>query len=68
VYWCSYHRALVLFILQADEVDLIAGSLENSLASVGGFCCGRAYVIDHQVYSLHFVKTVYISSDVLVHL
>ena len=36
-------------ILQIEEVDLIAGSLENALASVGGFCCGRAYVIDHQV-------------------
>jgi len=36
------------FNIPVDEVDLIAGSLENSLASVGGFCCGRAYVIDHQ--------------------
>jgi len=43
--------AFVGFIAQADEVDLIAGSLENALASVGGFCCGRAYVIDHQVNS-----------------
>ena len=40
---------------QIEEVDLIAGSLENSLASVGGFCCGRAYVIDHQVSSLALV-------------
>jgi len=31
-----------------EEVDLIAGSLENAIASVGGFCCGKAYVIDHQ--------------------
>jgi len=45
--------AFVLFILQCEEVDLIAGSLENSLASVGGFCCGRAYVIDHQVSSFY---------------
>jgi len=37
--WCA----------QIEEVDLIAASLENSLASIGGFCCGRAYVIDHQV-------------------
>jgi serine palmitoyltransferase len=34
--------------IPVEEVDLIAGSLENSLASVGGFCAGRAYVIDHQ--------------------
>ena len=25
--------------------------MENSLATVGGFCCGRAYVIDHQCLS-----------------
>ena len=23
--------------------------MENSLASIGGFCCGRSFVIDHQV-------------------
>ena len=22
--------------------------MENSLASIGGFCCGRSFVIDHQ--------------------
>ncbi|ESN91666.1 hypothetical protein HELRODRAFT_108446 [Helobdella robusta] len=31
-----------------NEIDLMAGSLEYALASVGGFCCGKAYVIDHQ--------------------
>jgi serine palmitoyltransferase len=36
------------FNVPIDEVDLIAGSLENAIASVGGFCCGKAYVIDHQ--------------------
>jgi serine palmitoyltransferase len=36
------------FNVPIEEIDLIAASLENSLASVGGFCCGRAYVIDHQ--------------------
>jgi len=36
------------FSVPVDEIDLIAGSLENAIASVGGFCCGKAYVIDHQ--------------------
>ena len=31
------------------DVDLISASLENSVASIGGFCCGTSYVIDHQV-------------------
>ncbi|XP_076086719.1 serine palmitoyltransferase 1-like [Mytilus galloprovincialis] len=34
--------------ISVDEVDLIAASLENSIGSTGGFCCGRKYVIDHQ--------------------
>lgn len=36
-------------LLQIEEIDLVAGSLENAIASVGGFCCGKAFVIDHQV-------------------
>jgi serine palmitoyltransferase len=36
------------FGVPIEEVDLIAGSLENAIASVGGFCCGKAFVIDHQ--------------------
>lgn len=28
---------------------MITASLENSVSSNGGFCCGRSYVIDHQV-------------------
>lgn len=31
-----------------NDIDLISASLENSFASVGGFCCGSSYVIDHQ--------------------
>ncbi|KAK0068685.1 serine palmitoyltransferase 1 [Biomphalaria pfeifferi] len=34
--------------ISRDNIDLIAGSLENSIASVGGFCCGKKFVIDHQ--------------------
>ncbi|CAC5423805.1 SPT [Mytilus coruscus] len=34
--------------ISVDEVDLIAASLENSIGSTGGFCCGKKYVIDHQ--------------------
>ena len=31
-----------------DDIDLIVGSMETSLGSIGGFCAGRSFVIDHQ--------------------
>lgn len=34
--------------ISVDEIDLIIGSLENSLGSIGGFACGKSYVVDHQ--------------------
>lgn len=34
--------------VSVDEVDLIAASLENALGTTGGFCFGKAYVVDHQ--------------------
>lgn len=30
------------------DIDWICGSLETSIGTVGGFCCGSSYVIDHQ--------------------
>lgn len=36
------------FGIPVEKVDLISASLEYSLASIGGFCAGRTYVIDHQ--------------------
>ena len=34
-----------------SKVDIVCASLEYSLGSIGGFCCGRSYVINHQVLS-----------------
>lgn len=34
--------------LQPDDVDIVCVSLDTALASVGGFCAGKRYVIDHQ--------------------
>lgn len=31
-----------------EDVDMIMASLENALASTGGFCVGRSYVVGHQ--------------------
>ena len=31
-----------------DHIDLIMGSMENAISSVGGFCVGSTYVVDHQ--------------------
>ncbi|XP_026821410.1 serine palmitoyltransferase 1-like [Rhopalosiphum maidis] len=36
------------FNIPKDEVDLIIGSLETSLSSVGGFCVGSTFVVEHQ--------------------
>ncbi|XP_022206787.2 serine palmitoyltransferase 1 [Nilaparvata lugens] len=36
------------FNIPKIEVDLIMVSMENSLASVGGFCVGSSYIIEHQ--------------------
>ncbi|KAM7166654.1 serine palmitoyltransferase 1 isoform 1-T1 [Macrochelys suwanniensis] len=36
------------FGINVDDIDLISANMENSLASIGGFCCGRSFVIDHQ--------------------
>lgn len=36
-------------MLQINDIDLISANMENAVASIGGFCCGRSFVIDHQV-------------------
>ncbi|CAJ0957863.1 unnamed protein product, partial [Mesorhabditis belari] len=30
------------------DVDMVMASLENAIASTGGFCVGRSYVVGHQ--------------------
>uniref|UniRef100_A0AAQ6A0J7 Serine palmitoyltransferase 1 n=1 Tax=Amphiprion ocellaris TaxID=80972 RepID=A0AAQ6A0J7_AMPOC len=40
----SYHSCS----MQIDDIDLISANMENAVASIGGFCCGRSFVIDHQ--------------------
>lgn len=34
-----------------EKIDLISGTMEMSLGSVGGFCVGSSFVIQHQVLS-----------------
>lgn len=34
-----------------EKIDLISGSMEMSLGSVGGFCVGSSFVVQHQVLS-----------------
>lgn len=33
------------------EIDMICGSLEWGVGSIGGFCVGTTYIVDHQVLS-----------------
>jgi len=35
----------------ARTIDLIVGSLETGLGSIGGFCCGTRLMIQHQILS-----------------
>ena len=42
---------------QIKEVDLVSVSMENSLATIGGFCCGTTFVVDHQVCFVEWVTT-----------
>lgn len=35
----------------SSEIEIIAGSLSNSLGTAGGFCAGDKNIIDHQVLS-----------------
>uniref|UniRef100_A0A3Q4GNZ0 Serine palmitoyltransferase 1 n=1 Tax=Neolamprologus brichardi TaxID=32507 RepID=A0A3Q4GNZ0_NEOBR len=44
----SSHQNKKNCFLQIDDIDLISANMENALASIGGFCCGRSFVIDHQ--------------------
>ncbi|KAG5834143.1 hypothetical protein ANANG_G00258290 [Anguilla anguilla] len=39
------------FGVNIDDIDLISANMENAVASVGGFCCGRSFVIDHQCHT-----------------
>ncbi len=34
--------------MQLDDIDLIMGTLETSIGSIGGFCVGTTYVVEHQ--------------------
>ena len=42
---------LMMLCKQIAKIDMICATLENSLASVGGFACGSRYVISHQELS-----------------
>ena len=39
---------LMYFFLQLNDIDLIMATLETSVGSIGGFCAGTTYVIEHQ--------------------
>jgi len=36
------------FGIPCSEIEFLVSSMGNSLASVGGFCCGSKIVVDHQ--------------------
>lgn len=61
---CSF----VDWFLKIDEIDMMAVSLESSLATVGGFSAGTSFVVDHQVnFSLLFAAPyVVLRSDALL--
>lgn len=45
----KYGRGITeLLNIPRDEIDLIIGSLEHSFATVGGFCAGSHFIVEHQ--------------------
>lgn len=45
----KHGRGLTEFLgVDKSEVDLISASLEGSVASVGGFCVGSHFIVEHQ--------------------
>ncbi|KAK1883517.1 Serine palmitoyltransferase 1 [Dissostichus eleginoides] len=38
------------FGVNIDDIDLISANMENALASIGGFCCGRSFRLSGQGY------------------
>ncbi|XP_052741644.1 serine palmitoyltransferase 1 [Bicyclus anynana] len=45
----EHGRGLTEFLgVPRDEIDLIVGSLEHSFASIGGFCAGSHFIVEHQ--------------------
>lgn len=42
------HGVTEHFSVSPEHVDCISGSMENALASIGGFSVGTKYVVDHQ--------------------
>ena len=48
-HWCVHsHSSPAPSDPQPDEVDIVCVSLDTAVASVGGFCAGKSYIIDHQ--------------------
>lgn len=42
------HGVTELLCINKTEVDLILASLENALETVGGFCVGSHFIVEHQ--------------------
>lgn len=42
------HGLLELLCVDKTEVDLISASLENAVESIGGFCVGTHFIVEHQ--------------------
>lgn len=50
---CKFYKTvpysfLANLFIQRGEVDLISACMEGSMASVGGFCVGSSFIIEHQ--------------------
>jgi len=49
---CGLITHIFILFHQIKDVDLISVSMENSLATIGGFCSGTSFVVDHQVWCI----------------
>ena len=55
--------------LKIDEIDMMAVSLESSLATVGGFSAGSSFVVDHQVIvTVIYAQYCFTNPKALIHI
>ena len=47
--------------LELNDIDLIMATLEYSAGSIGGFCVGTTYVVEHQGCFVLSIKSIWVT-------
>jgi serine palmitoyltransferase len=57
------HGLTEYFNIPPSELDMISGTLEYAIGSIGGFCVGSHFIVEHQRLSglgTHQLKLIYL--------